>query len=388
MNVNTEFDSQFDKISDLTWFPWVGKDYISKSEHRLLIIAESHYNIGEHVEEQNIKVSNRKWLTRDIVQRYPINHQGNDTNPMFENLHRCLFSTNNIDRENLWNHIAFYNFIQRPMNYNYKERPNNEDFQKGWNVFFEVIRILKPTDIIFVGVSAADRFYDYAKSKNMFDYKVNWVKVQHTNRYARIIHCKDLDANPVVCYAIQHTSHHFSWKAWHEFLKVQTPKILNNLSKYASSNEDYTYDADYINLQNAKLPPFHLKHKPIYSCDYKLLYPNSDVHFITVGKAQWDNRNSLSVKCFREDKNGNISRMSEEIPATRLAEMAIVLLSSIKATQDSINGKEIKSSYLHEKFVTEESEFVEQQLQKESESLRKTLHEIRRLIREIDIDNI
>ena len=33
---DTSFDSQFDAIENLTWKPWVGKDY-SNAEHKVLI---------------------------------------------------------------------------------------------------------------------------------------------------------------------------------------------------------------------------------------------------------------------------------------------------------------------------------------------------------------
>ena len=35
-------DNQFDQIEGLSWYPWVGHNYMN-SERRVLIVAESHY---------------------------------------------------------------------------------------------------------------------------------------------------------------------------------------------------------------------------------------------------------------------------------------------------------------------------------------------------------
>lgn len=390
MKVCQDYDYQFDCIQGLSWYPWVGINY-DKAPRRILIVAESQYNTGENALEYNEKALQHKYTTREVVQRFPIEHKGADNNPMFENLHRALLGTNNINRNNLWNHISFYNFIQRQMNYNYKERPIEDDFKIGWNVFFSVIRVLNPTDILFVGVAAADNFSEYAKAKNIADNHVEWNKVDNSKRYARKFTVSVNEDQKVECYAIQHTSHHFSWKAWHEFLKIKKTLMLNELKKWALPIEVKDgEDTEYINMDNVKQPPYWLKHKPIYACDYNLIYPKSDLGFISIGRAQWDNKDSLSVKAFRYRYNSpqSFSRMSEEIPVTRFAEMAVVLLSSIKAIQDSRSGKPITSSFLHETFVADEKEFLDTQLHKESESLKQSLAEIKRLLADIDLDSI
>ena len=42
-NLCTEsFDNEFERVKGLTWFPWIGKNYID-SKRRIMIVAESHY---------------------------------------------------------------------------------------------------------------------------------------------------------------------------------------------------------------------------------------------------------------------------------------------------------------------------------------------------------
>ena len=74
-----------------------------------------------------------------------------------DNINRALVGSNNFDGKLLWNNIAFYNFIQRPMK-TVDERPAWEDFLNGWRTFADVVKILKPTACIFIGNSAANFF--------------------------------------------------------------------------------------------------------------------------------------------------------------------------------------------------------------------------------------
>lgn len=96
MEVNTallsqDLDPQFDAIHTLSWYPWVGKDYFS-ARHKILIVAESHYNWGDNADELNRKVLNHKYNTRNVVQYFPVSHS--EDNKMFENLHRLCFPEN------------------------------------------------------------------------------------------------------------------------------------------------------------------------------------------------------------------------------------------------------------------------------------------------------
>ena len=67
--VEVKYDSQFNQIENLTWYPWVGKDY-EDGKRRILIVGESHY-IDEDIEdegklrEQEVKVD--KYHTRNCL---------------------------------------------------------------------------------------------------------------------------------------------------------------------------------------------------------------------------------------------------------------------------------------------------------------------------------
>ena len=384
--ISQEKDRYLNEIKNLSWLPWVGRNYF-QSKRRVLIIAESHYNIGDNIEYKNQKTQGAKWVTRDVVQYYPVLNCEN--NPMFENLHRCLFQTNKIDRNSIWSHIAFYNFVQRPMDYNIKERPTTEDWQIGWSVFFEVINILKPTDCIFVGVGAADHFNDYVSIRSNIKYNcVNWINVENSKRYARKFSFEIHDYK-LSCLAIQHTSHHFSWHAWNQFLQHHFKDALHYLNKLAKveNKEVVTEITDETWVQKV---PCYLNHKPIVVCDGNVIEPNSDLRYISVGRSQWDNNDSASVKTFRW-ANKRWSRMSEEVPIERLPEMMLMFLSTIKNIQSKRKDEEtpIEPTYMHETFIKEDDwEFLEEQLTKHEIRISKSLKALKEIINEIDIDDI
>lgn len=78
--------------------------------------------------------------------------------------------------------------------------------------------------------------------------------------------------------------------------------------------------------------PTHLKHKPITTIDdysrHDGKYANqTDVESLTIGKAQYDNK-EISAKVFRK-VNGRWSRQSEELPLHRVFDLGTMALKSI-----------------------------------------------------------
>lgn len=393
-NVNLlslENDRQFEKIQNLTWLPWVGKNYFN-AKRRVLIVAESHYCSGEEIEKYINATMRQKWITRDVVQYYSVSHK--NSQPMFDNLMRSFFQTLNIDRENLWKNIAFYNFIQRPMDYNRKERPTKSDISTGWQVFIDVVKILKPTDCIFVGVAAADNFNENISAMNIPHAPIKWIKVDNCKRYARSF-SMDTSGISLHCLAIQHTSHHFSWQAWHNFLIREKKEMLKYLDRIANVTLVEEADIQTTDETWTKDIPYWLNHKPIMICNGSELEKNTDLRYISVGRSQWDNTDNISVKTYRKPQGENTrwSRMSEEIPADRLPDMMLILLCAIKSIQDIRKLKEdlplpANYSHLHEIWYNEEWEFLADQFSKRGDRMIKSLKEIKKLLDEIDINNI
>lgn len=207
-NANIELlsDCQLQPIEGLTWLPWIGREYF-RSEHRLLIVGESHYLTGT---KSNLQEVSQPDFTRNVIQTFCVDH--NKPQPTFDNLIRCLSGEQKLTakmRAEMWQQLAFYNFVQRPMKTNQK-RPTKEDLQKGWNVFAELIKILQPTECIFVGFAAAD---------NSNPYRCRRSKEKVGKYAARLFTVKTDEQNVCPCIAIKHTSQYFSWTKWRELLK-------------------------------------------------------------------------------------------------------------------------------------------------------------------------
>ncbi len=233
-----EFDLSFKKMKDnglLTWYPWIGKKY-SSSERKILIVAESLYskNDGVKIAIAKDRIMQDTPFIRRLVVDCPINQDPEKANKMFSNLNICLADGSVFDTVKIWDSIAFYDFVQRPMDYNgrSKERPTEQDWISGWETFVEIVKIIKPTDCIFVGVGASDRFN---KSMNKLEMKYNSVVYKRwnnspTNTYVRIFSLL-LNDYSLNCVAIQHTSSHFNYSWWNRMLKYYCKDAMKFLYK-------------------------------------------------------------------------------------------------------------------------------------------------------------
>lgn len=146
-----QFDSQFDKVANLTHYPWIGSGYASAPK-RVLIMGHSHYaKDGKEFsqEEYDRNISNKEY-TREIIS-CAIEEGG-------WNFHKYLQKTflyEDMKAHDFWSKIASYNFIQEPM----KEVIANASLscnEIAWKCFADVVQIIKPDICIFVGKKYCD----------------------------------------------------------------------------------------------------------------------------------------------------------------------------------------------------------------------------------------
>jgi hypothetical protein len=365
---NTQADTQ------LKWLPWVGRNYTEQSDVRLLVVAESHYY------SESLKAHHgRADFTRKVVYECPIAAQW--PNRTLGNITRLLPDSEPQEEGAPWTSIAFYNFIQRPMDYLRKERPTWPEFYHCWEVFFNLVRVLEPTHCVFIGVSASRTFDAAAEHAEVSHSKVEWHE-RIGNAYGRTC-AADCGFGELPIAFVQHAGTHFSWPRWRAFLQEKLPGAFGSVDHSQDSVAD---DSDDPPLEGL---PTHLQHKPIVASFYPDVEGNeaSDARFLSIGRAQYSN-DSASVKLFRRSKDGTRwSRQSEELPLARACDMALLVATVIRRLQsnEGCNDHESKST-LNEKVVAEEDlDFLRQALG--TDRVSTSLRSLREVLNSIDLEN-
>lgn len=85
--------------------------------------------------------------------------------------------------------------------------------------------------------------------------------------------------------------------------------------------------------------PQGLNHRPILFAEYEKCDTESgygDAKFLDIGKSTWD-RKDISVKCWRRSEHRLWSRQSEELPLSRVLDMAILTTAAITGQTSSLN---------------------------------------------------
>ena len=219
-----QFDSQFDKVTNLVLYPWIGSDYASAPK-RVLIMGHSHYaKDGKEFsqEEYDINISNKEY-TRGIIS-CAIEKGGWN---FHKNLQKTFFY-DKMEGETFWSKIASYNFIQEPM----KEVIANASQscnEIAWKCFADVVQIIKPDICIFVGLK-------YSYGMNALDEKgvkhsIKYFDTKVNNSWPMVGEIQFEDGYKLPFYMIHHTSRFYSPQLWHDFLDKEIPEVVSFLDK-------------------------------------------------------------------------------------------------------------------------------------------------------------
>lgn len=229
--LDKSYDLQFEKIAGLSWNPWVGKDYAG-GERRVLIVGESHYikEESEEVTQSNMeRFKSDKSFTRACLNEVLID--GDWGNRTYLNLMEALCDRSVVteDKEML-QRIAFYNFIQRLLDYSCKERPQAEDYRTAWECFLKVVNVLQPTDCVLVGLESTQAFEEVMSEHGIRHSGIETQEVVN-NSYPRKATLELESGNILDILFIRHSSAYFSPEQWHEFLKRESPEIMKWLNR-------------------------------------------------------------------------------------------------------------------------------------------------------------
>lgn len=223
-----QFDSQFDKVANLTHYPWIGSGYASAPK-RVLIIGHSHYTIDgktkEFCQEEYDRCISDKEYTREII-GCEIGSPGSW--PFHKYLEKTFLDEANMNVEAFWNKVASYNFIQKPMK-SIHEEPSHTDFETAWKCFADVVQIIKPDICIFVGLK-------YDNGMNALDemgvkYSIQTLNEKISNSSPKRGELQFADGYKLPFYMIHYTSMGYSPQLWHDFLNKEIPEVVSFLDK-------------------------------------------------------------------------------------------------------------------------------------------------------------
>lgn len=381
--IDKSFDKKLEEISNLTWLPWIGKNF-NKANRKLLIVGESHYAFSDNdveYEKRFRETTEDKELTRKCIYESPICSDW--PNKTFDNIHRVFLETNDFDKELFWENVAFYNFIPRLMDYRKKERPMWVDFYSSWDTFIKVVQILKPTDCVFIGVSSANSLNLAMEEQRIKYTPVEWLEGIGT-AYARISSI-EFDSYKLKISFIQHASQMFSWSKWNVFLKKHNREIIEFLREIVFEDKKNEIEESVI-VTPLESPikdiPTNLHHKPVIACNYsEYTEEDDDAKYLSIGHAQY-NYDAASVKLFRHTGE-KWSRQSEELPISRVGDMALILLAAINKIYRSNDSQTILNE---EVLKLEDLNFLKSEIEANKERIKSSFFEIKRLLNEIDLE--
>jgi len=133
-------------MNSVTFKPWIGSKYATNNMFgkRVLVLGESHYGAPEdRVPEMTVNAV-RRWAQEERAAFFTKTAKlllGLDSNTWLSDEQRA----------EVWEHVAFYNFVQQcPGEYS-RIRPTLDMWQAGRQPFLEVVRALKPDVILVLG---------------------------------------------------------------------------------------------------------------------------------------------------------------------------------------------------------------------------------------------
>ena len=220
---NTELDQ---KLWDggVRFLPWIGKDYdkglsydkdgkliLGTDENpgkKILVLGESHY-----IEDYDPDVDIRHF-TRDVIFNYvdldaPFQRWMNT----FTKFIRALYGEeyDRAQSAGLFNHLAFYNYLQVPIS-GPRMAGSNDDYEQAQEPFFNLLeeKMIEPDVVIIWG----NRLWKYLPDSHGFDWYKEYTQDDDTHRSGKYV----VNGKDVVLIPIYHPSVGFSYEYWNKVI--------------------------------------------------------------------------------------------------------------------------------------------------------------------------
>lgn len=211
----TTYDARLRK-ERVRFLPWIGEEY-EKGWHgrKVLVLGESHYSTWRGDDKQRKEHSLGPTISREcideVVRRVPGAR-------FWKSLEQVLLNEELVDRwapnggSPLWSRIAFYNFVQTPVDGGARVSPTSRQFRESFGAFRAVLEAITPQRVIVCGMRLWGQMPDDILHSDCLHGRVQAYRLP--------------SGQAVWCLAIHHPSSAFSWTRWHQEIQVfvQSPE--------------------------------------------------------------------------------------------------------------------------------------------------------------------
>lgn len=176
----------------------------AKPGKKVLVLGESHY-CDEDLSDEELSS-----FTREVLDCYLKSEERYSWMRTFVKFERALSNTVTKfeDSKNIWNHLMFYNYLQRPLR-GTRMAGDSEDYEEAKTPFFAILKLYQPDYIIVWG----RRLFDNLPSEN--GEEGEYMSGIDMNSWSYKVEDKKIKVLP-----IYHPSVDFSWDYWHKVIVV------------------------------------------------------------------------------------------------------------------------------------------------------------------------
>lgn len=170
--------------SDVQVYPWIGSSYETPKifPRKTLLLGESNFTKPELFGKNLVQ----DCVVGDISD-YSINRDTTGFCRFSTKIRRILFSDSKIQPGDLWNDVAFYNFVQFLVGGESRVRPTKEMWEESVPAFNEIISKLNPLQILVLGKANWNNLLNHIQNERIDQYmaKLNvggvWVAAVYIN---------------------------------------------------------------------------------------------------------------------------------------------------------------------------------------------------------------
>ena len=196
------------------FFPWIGKDYKTGGifGRKILVLGESHY-CGAGCEGCGTeKCAECHSFTENVLNEY-LDESLPRKNWMrtFVKFERSLVNheTDWKERKEIWNSLAFYNYLQVPMD-DARQAGTQQQYRDAEDPFFQALDSLKPDIMIVWGYRLWD-LMPASRWENGYPIQIDDYNVLHGAYFTN-------DGKAVTTVCVYHPSAGYSWDFWYKVI--------------------------------------------------------------------------------------------------------------------------------------------------------------------------